>query len=439
MSQHREHTTTSPPSPKSDAYWRARTEGLDIFLLETQKHSPDIQRIALRTAITYFTDEVSASAFEDRLKYQSLINTVRQELEDLNNTHPESLTDKTIRLTATFARAAFDVSKPIAIKSAKIAWAGTAWAAQQVWKVTRGEGEKIIQDIDGELSFIKDNLRNSISDTKDELVYLYNEAKPKLLATGGIATIAGTGLLAWNLTHTSPDAAPETREQLALNDQPESSQTILSEEWNPDINRIEPKAPETYKITKSKKPNRQKTEINFETITMAANIAANHGVSPQYAATVALIESGGNPKAQNPSGAKGVYQFIPSTAKNYGLKNPFNVAANTKAFVKFTKDNEDTLATSLGRDTSDAEKYLAHQQGAAGALALLSNPDMLARDALFDVYYKIVKDEHKAKNLAMSAIINNGGHSRMTAKDFVSLWEEKYTQKAAFLETREVK
>lgn len=426
--------STPPSSVKGDAYWHARTTELDAFLLETQTSPPEIQRATLKEILGDISQELRDAPPEDRLKYQTMLRTVRQELQDLNRTHPETKTDKTIRLTTEFAtvaantgmaitQSAYQIAKPIVIKGAKIAWAGVAWTGTKLWDIARGEGEKIIDDISYKIDAIKSDIRNNINNTKDEVAYMYHKAEPKIFAVGGMATFAGAGLLAWNLTHTNPDAVPEGRVQLALNDQPETMQTVLREEWNPKIEGLTTPQKETPQHTKKQTRKKQKkTEIDLETITVAANLAAERGLSPQYAATVALIESSGNPYAHNPSGAKGVYQFIPSTAANYGLKKPFDAVANTKAFIRFTKDNEDILVDYLGREPSDAEKYLAHQQGAAGAAKLLTNPNTKA-----------------AELVGTQAIVQNGGHSKMTAKAFVSMWKEKYAQKEAFLEIREVK
>lgn len=59
-----------------------------------------------------------------------------------------------------------------------------------------------------------------------------------------------------------------------------------------------------------------------------------------YAYKMAKGESNFNPTATHKGGAAGLYQFMPDTAKQYGLRNPLDAAANTKAFVQFTMDNK---------------------------------------------------------------------------------------------------
>src|ERR1700686_3976645 len=92
--------------------------------------------------------------------------------------------------------------------------------------------------------------------------------------------------------------------------------------------------------------------------------------------TVAQIESHGDTSAQNPnSSAKGLYQFNNATAQQYDLQDPTDPVAATGAFHELTDHNRSALQNALGRDPTDAELYLAHQQGAQGAINLLTNPD----------------------------------------------------------------
>ena len=49
-------------------------------------------------------------------------------------------------------------------------------------------------------------------------------------------------------------------------------------------------------------------------------------------------------------------------------------AAQNAAVQRLTSDNRTALTQALGREPTAGELYLAHQQGAAGAIKLLSNP-----------------------------------------------------------------
>jgi Transglycosylase SLT domain len=126
-----------------------------------------------------------------------------------------------------------------------------------------------------------------------------------------------------------------------------------------------------------------------------------------------MLESGGNPTAMNPTNpkVKGAFQFNESTAKAVGLDpaDRFDPYLSMLGAARLQKSNADALAESLGRNPAPHEVYLAHQQGSAGAAALLKNQNSNAIKALSEV-----------SRFAPAAIITNGGTSDMTAKDFVA-------------------
>lgn len=131
-----------------------------------------------------------------------------------------------------------------------------------------------------------------------------------------------------------------------------------------------------------------------------------------YLERMAMIESSGNPNARaGSSSAEGLFQFIDSTAKQYGLKDKFDPVASTDAAARLASDNARVLKKSLGREPQAWELYLAHQQGAGGASKLLSNPSAKAVDIV-----------------GREAVVNNGGHADMTAGEFVRIWANKYTE-----------
>lgn len=137
-------------------------------------------------------------------------------------------------------------------------------------------------------------------------------------------------------------------------------------------------------------------------------VATKYGLDPNYLKTQAMIESGGNPKAHNKSGADGLFQFIPSTAKQYGVDSG-DWKSSTDGAARLALDNKQYLQKSLGREPTYGELYLAHQQGAGGAVKLLSNPDAKAADLV-----------------GKAAVIQNGGSADMTAQEFANLWTSRY-------------
>lgn len=157
------------------------------------------------------------------------------------------------------------------------------------------------------------------------------------------------------------------------------------------------------------------------------NAAMAMGVDEGFLRTMAMIESGGDPKAFN-SGSKaaGIYQFIPSTAAipSYGLLGPgydkrFDEEANVKAGAMHAQSNAKQLRKYFGRDVEPWELYAAHQQGAFG-------------------YYKL--REAAAKGIDPATIrFSNGvtlrkqidsnvgkGQKGMSAADFVEYWKNRY-------------
>jgi hypothetical protein len=124
------------------------------------------------------------------------------------------------------------------------------------------------------------------------------------------------------------------------------------------------------------------------------------------------LESHWNPNARNPnSSAAGLLQFTDSTARQYGLTNPFDPYASLDAGARLAADNRTTLEKALGREPTAAELYLAHQQGAGGAIKLLSNPNALASDLV-----------------GPDAVRLNGGDpGSTTAGQFANLWTGKFS------------
>lgn len=131
-----------------------------------------------------------------------------------------------------------------------------------------------------------------------------------------------------------------------------------------------------------------------------------YGLPRGYLGRTAQIESGMRADARNPnSSAGGLFQFIDSTAKAYGLKNRFDPYEATDAAGRLARDNMASLSQALGRSPSGAELYLAHQQGAAGAKGLLKDPSRV---------------------LSGDEITLNGGRNGMTAGEFASKWLNKF-------------
>jgi len=145
------------------------------------------------------------------------------------------------------------------------------------------------------------------------------------------------------------------------------------------------------------------------------------GFDPQaYLARTRQIESGGRDNAVSSTGAAGPFQFTLGTAARYGLspQDRFNFEKSQAAALRLAMDNAAHLRKVLGRDPTSAEVYLAHQQGAAGAGALLSHPGMPASQALSLAGLSPAR--------AAQAIAVNGGNPNAPASAFAGKWLSKF-------------
>lgn len=148
--------------------------------------------------------------------------------------------------------------------------------------------------------------------------------------------------------------------------------------------------------------------------THISTAASTHGQDINFLSRIAEIESSGDPKAVSPTGAKGLFQFTKDTWAQYGQgKDPFDPAANADAAARLTKDNREYLKSKIGRDPTNVELYMAHQQGKEVAEKFINNPDKLAKELTSE------------KNIRVNLPAGYDA-SKITAKEFMALWEKKY-------------
>src|SRR4029079_12454831 len=60
-------------------------------------------------------------------------------------------------------------------------------------------------------------------------------------------------------------------------------------------------------------------------------VAAEQGLDPSLIKAVALVESGFNPRAVSPRGARGLMQLMPATARQYGVSDPHDPYQSLRA------------------------------------------------------------------------------------------------------------
>ncbi len=79
------------------------------------------------------------------------------------------------------------------------------------------------------------------------------------------------------------------------------------------------------------------TASKSQILNVVNQIAEKHGVDEKLVQALIKQESGFNPNAKSKAGAMGLMQLMPSTAKNLGVQDPYNVVQNVEGGVKYLK------------------------------------------------------------------------------------------------------
>jgi soluble lytic murein transglycosylase-like protein len=100
--------------------------------------------------------------------------------------------------------------------------------------------------------------------------------------------------------------------------------------------------------------------VDFERL--VAEAAQRHGLDPALVRAVVGVESGFQPEAVSPKGAQGLMQLMPATARDLGVTDPFDPAANLDGGSRY-------LSSLVARYEGDLTRALAAYNAGMGAVA----------------------------------------------------------------------
>ncbi|MNM37894.1 Murein hydrolase activator NlpD precursor [compost metagenome] len=185
------------------------------------------------------------------------------------------------------------------------------------------------------------------------------------------------------------------------------------------------------------------THDRKEVLDIIEKQAERSGIPREDFLRFAYIETGGNfnPDANNTkSGAKGLFQFVPTTAKEFGLTgHEFDPAANTRAAADLYERNRDQIvdrSEKTGRpflsgsaEPNGMDMYLAHQQGGGGYASIqsaIATGEFSRDDTRKNLVNNISsRDFERVTGQPYESI--SGMNDRDLASSFTQYWQGKYS------------
>ena len=159
------------------------------------------------------------------------------------------------------------------------------------------------------------------------------------------------------------------------------------------------------------------------------NVSADTGLPFNLFTTFGSIESRLNPRAQTGS-YKGLFQLSNTEFKRNGGGNIYDPEDNAYAFAKLVKRNANSFKDETGRNPTTFDLYMMHQQGEAGYLAHVNNPDQPAWKSM----YSTGEGRQKGPGWSKKAIWGNlpgsdkrefGSVNNVTSQDFLDSWRAR--------------
>ncbi|GAA4805116.1 peptidoglycan-binding protein [Lysobacter hankyongensis] len=183
-----------------------------------------------------------------------------------------------------------------------------------------------------------------------------------------------------------------------------------------------------------------------EVLDIVDNAARTHNISREDFLRFTAIETGFtyNEAAINrSSGAKGLFQFLPDTARQYGIAGrELDPIANADAGARLYIDNRNDIIASHGRSGRDYlsgeaqpngfDLYMAHQQGAYGYRSIQAALDpnfnrfFNDTDTRGNILANIGDDVERLTGVRRNQL--SGLSDRDLAQTFVNYWETKYNR-----------
>jgi hypothetical protein len=143
---------------------------------------------------------------------------------------------------------------------------------------------------------------------------------------------------------------------------------------------------------------------------LIAQAASRHSLDPRLVKSVMLVESGFNPAAVSPKGARGLMQLMPATANRNGVRNVHDPAENIAGGTRY-------LSHLLGLFDGNLEKSLAAYNAGEGAVARYGG--IPPYDETRDYVRKALTAYYGAPYLARAGTLS-GGFGKPSGVSFAS-------------------